>query len=76
VVPADRLLIYDIKDGWGPVCKFLDLPVPDEPFPHENSTKDLRAQVHAMVWVAAGRWAMILAGLGALSAIAIQTLRK
>jgi hypothetical protein len=35
-VPADRLLIFDVKDGWEPLCKFLGVPTPDEPFPHEN----------------------------------------
>lgn len=35
-IPADRLLVYQVKDGWGPLCTFLDVPVPDTPFPpHE-----------------------------------------
>jgi hypothetical protein len=36
-VPADQLLIYDVASGWGPLCAFLRLPVPDRPFPHANS---------------------------------------
>lgn len=32
VVPSDRLLVYNIKSGWEPVCTFLQLPVPDRPF--------------------------------------------
>jgi hypothetical protein len=35
-VPADRLLVWTPADGWEPLCAFLDVPVPDEPFPHEN----------------------------------------
>ena len=35
-VPADRLLVWSVKEGWGPLCEFLELPVPDEPFPHIN----------------------------------------
>jgi hypothetical protein len=35
-VPADRLLVWGMKEGWGPLCEFLELPVPDEPFPHIN----------------------------------------
>jgi predicted naringenin-chalcone synthase len=35
-VPAERLLIYDIADGWAPLCAFLDVPVPETPFPHLN----------------------------------------
>ena len=32
-VPRERLLVYDVREGWEPLCKFLGLPVPDEPFP-------------------------------------------
>ena len=39
-VPKDRLLIMDRKDGWDPICKFLNLPVPNEPFPHRISMND------------------------------------
>jgi hypothetical protein len=37
-VPADRLLVWSAKDGWGPLCEFLEVPVPDQPFPHLNDT--------------------------------------
>jgi Sulfotransferase domain len=36
VVPADRLLVWEVGEGWEPLCEFLGLPVPDEPFPHAN----------------------------------------
>jgi predicted naringenin-chalcone synthase len=36
-VPADRLLIYDIRDGWEPLCELLEVPVPQTPFPHLNT---------------------------------------
>ena len=38
-VPKERLLIFECKEGWEPLCKFLDLPIPDEPFPRVNDTK-------------------------------------
>ncbi len=31
-------------DGWEPLCRFLDVPVPDEPFPHRNDTAWYRAR--------------------------------
>lgn len=37
LVPPDRLLEWDISDGWEPLCKFLGKPVPDVPFPHANA---------------------------------------
>lgn len=35
-VPSERLLVMDITagDGWDKLCRFLDIPVPDVPFPH------------------------------------------
>jgi predicted naringenin-chalcone synthase len=35
-VPPERLLIYDIREGWEPLCEFLGVPVPQTPFPHLN----------------------------------------
>ena len=36
-VPCDRLLIFNVKQGWKPLCDFLGVPVPDVPFPRTNS---------------------------------------
>jgi len=38
-VPADRLLVWSVGDGWEPICEFLEVPVPDTPFPHLNDSK-------------------------------------
>lgn len=38
--PAARLLEWQVEDGWAPLCAALELPVPDVPFPHVNSTAD------------------------------------
>jgi hypothetical protein len=35
-VPKDRLLEFESKDGWEPLCKFLGKPVPNEPYPKVN----------------------------------------
>lgn len=37
---GDRLLVFDYRDGWPPLCRFLDVDVPDEPFPRSNSRED------------------------------------
>eukprot|EP00171_Calliarthron_tuberculosum_P023239 IDg23239t1 len=36
VVPANRLLVFSVKEGWEPLCNFLECPVPDTPFPRVN----------------------------------------
>lgn len=43
-VPADRLLVYEVKQGWGPLCAFLGVPVPDAPFPTENDRQAFHAR--------------------------------
>ncbi|MFG1949028.1 sulfotransferase family protein [Nonomuraea sp. NPDC048826] len=35
-IPTDRLLVFDVRDGWAPLCAFLGVPVPPEPFPQAN----------------------------------------
>ena len=40
--PPERLLIYEVKDGWPPLCRFLGVPIPVEPFPTSNSTEEFR----------------------------------
>jgi hypothetical protein len=35
-IPSDHLLIYDVKEGWDPLCKFLGVPVPPGAFPRTN----------------------------------------
>ncbi len=39
-VPENRLLVYDVAQGWGPLCAFLGVPVPEAPFPHRNRSED------------------------------------
>ena len=39
-LPAERLLIIEAGDGWEPLCTFLACPVPDEPYPLLNTTRD------------------------------------
>jgi hypothetical protein len=61
-VPAERLLVYRVQEGWEPLCRFLDVDVPDEPFPRANVGDSLvhnirtairlaRAQTGEPVWV-------------------------
>lgn len=39
-IPAHRLLTFDLRDGWQPLCEFLQVEVPDIPFPRTNSSKE------------------------------------
>jgi hypothetical protein len=40
-VPPERLLVFDVKEGWEPLCRFLGVAAPEgEPFPHVNDAAD------------------------------------
>ncbi len=41
-VPSERLLVWDPKEGWEPLCEFLEAPVPDMPLPHVNDTENFQ----------------------------------
>ena len=41
-VPADQLLVFESSQGWAPLCQFLEVPVPDEPYPKVNTTEDFQ----------------------------------
>ncbi len=40
--PKDKLLVWNVKEGWEPLCKFLNVPVPDQPFPRINDTAEFK----------------------------------
>mmetsp|Transcript_13867 Transcript_13867/g.15335 ORF Transcript_13867/g.15335 Transcript_13867/m.15335 type:complete len:264 (+) Transcript_13867:43-834(+) len=56
-VPEDRLLIFNVKEGWEPLCNFLDLPVPRENFPKLNDAKRLSRR---LVLIKANTWFIAL----------------
>jgi hypothetical protein len=44
-VPADRLLVWSVSDGWEPLCEFLEVPVPDAPFPRVNDATEFADRI-------------------------------
>ena len=47
-IPPERLLVFCVSEGWGPLCKFLNVPVPETPFPHLNDTEDFKKLITMM----------------------------
>lgn len=39
--PPERLLVFEAKQGWAPLCEFLGVPVPDRPYPRVNSREEM-----------------------------------
>ena len=48
-IAPERLLIYEAGQGWEPLCAFLDVPIPDAPYPSENNRAEFIARVAGMV---------------------------
>jgi hypothetical protein len=44
-VPAERLLVWEVTDGWEPLCEFLGVDVPAEPLPHANDRETFLERV-------------------------------
>ena len=42
-IAPERLLVYEVSEGWEPLCAFLNVPVPSEPLPRTNTTEDFKA---------------------------------
>jgi hypothetical protein len=55
-VPADRLLVWSVSDGWEPLCEFMELPVPDTPFPHLNDSKEFGERIVDGALLALQEW--------------------
>ena len=41
-IPGEKLLVYQVSEGWEPLCTFLKVPVPDELFPHANTRSEFK----------------------------------
>lgn len=65
-VPPGQLLIFSVDQGWEPLCSFLDVPVPDAPFPNVNDRKQIKKALSNMTrgaYVILGGAAAVLAAL-------------
>ena len=41
-VPKERLLVYEVTEGWGPLCEFLGVEEPNKPFPRLNDAAEIQ----------------------------------
>ncbi len=58
IVPRERLLIFEARHGWEPLCKFLNVPVPvDKPYPHKNNGSTVRQILKYKTFL---KWAMAI----------------
>ncbi|MFV0276810.1 MAG: sulfotransferase family protein [Parahaliea sp.] len=48
-VPAERLLVYSVDQGWKPLCEFLDVPEPTTDFPSVNDRAAIKRSIRQIV---------------------------
>jgi hypothetical protein len=72
LVLKEKLLVYDVKEGWGPLCDFLDVLVPDVPFPRVNDSKQMQRNYLFLQVYGAAMWVLY----GGALAIAILLLSQ
>lgn len=67
VVPPERLLVYDVRQGWEPLCRFLNVPVPQGVnFPHLNDSEAFKRRIRAVQAFSYFCLLVALSGLGLL----------
>ena len=48
-IAPERLLVFEVVDGWDPLCEFLEVPTPDTPFPNVNDTEALQGIIRSIM---------------------------
>ena len=65
-IPEERLLMHSAKDGWEPLCAFLDVPIPEEPYPWVNDSKVFARRLMFIKFLNWLPLIILLSGLGFL----------
>ena len=65
-VPPGRLLVFEVRKGWEPLCAFLGVEAPDEPFPHLNDKREMRRRLLGLAAVSAAAPVLVVAGVVAV----------
>jgi hypothetical protein len=55
-VPPERLLVWTAADGWEPLCEFLEVPTPEQPFPHLNDSREFEGRIVDGSLIAVQTW--------------------
>jgi len=60
IVPNEKLLIFNVSEGWEPLCSFLDVSVPDIPFPRTNETAKMQRNLHVLKFLGYLPWGLLI----------------
>lgn len=76
VVPPERLLVMNLKEGWAPLCAFLGKPIPDEPFPRVNESEAAEKTGKSIFLKCGLVWLGLLSGAGFGVTMTVRYLRR
>ena len=76
VVPADKLLVFSVKEGWGPLCDFLEVPVPTNEFPRLNDSEEFKGMISKAKTASYVTNGALLATIGGLVALGYYYFNK
>jgi len=65
-VPADKLLVYSVDQGWKPLCDFLGVAVPSTPFPNVNDRDEIKKEIRKIMM---GAYVMLAASAAAIAGV-------
>ncbi|HSC75999.1 MAG TPA: sulfotransferase [Pseudomonadales bacterium] len=69
-IPPQQLLVYEVAQGWEPLCAFLGVPVPATPFPNVNDAESMKRRIRVVRTVITALYAL----LGGAAAALLYTL--
>jgi hypothetical protein len=64
-VPPEKLLVFTVSEGWGPLCRFLGVPEPAEPFPNLNDRETVKKIIRDII-----KGSYIMLGLTIIAVVA------
>jgi hypothetical protein len=65
-VPPDRLLVFSVDEGWGPLCRFLGIEEPKTPFPNVNDRVEIKKEIRQIMTAS-----YVMLGLSAVAIAAV-----
>lgn len=72
IVPPERLFWMEMSEGWAPLCKMLDKPIPEKPFPSANDSEAADELIEVKIKAACLAWTGILGAAGLATVVGVR----
>lgn len=75
IVPPERLFWMEMSEGWAPLCKMLDKPIPEKPFPSANDSEAADELIEVKIKAACIAWTGIVGVVGLATVVGVHMWR-